>query len=99
MERNYKRDYEFQKKINLRQTEQIESLKLEVEKLKALCEEKDKTINSVDSLRIELTQCRDERKEKQKEYNELIEELKDMKTIMNQTVFKGRWRLIKFLMK
>lgn len=101
MKRNYKRDYEFQKKLNLRQTEQIESLKFEVEKLKAQCEEKDKIINSVDSLRIEMTQHVDEIKKKKSEYDELTKELRDMRKVMTQEVYKSqwRWKLIKFLIK
>lgn len=99
MKRNYKRDYEFQKKLNTRQAEEIESLKIQIDALTSLCEEKDKIIYSVDSLRNELTDNVNDFKEKKKEYNELISELKEMKKIMNQTVFRGRWRLVKFLIK
>ena len=38
-------------------------------------------------------------KDKRKEYDELIEELRNMKKVMNQTVYKGRWRLVKLLIK
>lgn len=99
MKRNYKRDYEFQKKLNEKQLKEIESLKLEVEKLKAQCEEKDKIINSVDSLRVEMTQYKDAIKNKRKEYDELIDDLKKMRKVMNEEFFKGRWRLVKFLIK
>lgn len=99
MKRNYKRDYEFQKKINEKQIKEIESLKLENEKLKTLCEEKDKIINSVEPMRREMTEYIGEIKEKRNEYYALIDELKTMKKVMNKTVFKGRWKLIKFLMK
>ena len=54
MKRNYKRDYEFQKKLNAKQAEEIESLKTQIDALTSLCEEKDKIIYSVDSLREEL---------------------------------------------
>lgn len=99
MKRNYKRDYEFQKKLNERQVKEIEFLKLENEKLKIQCKEKDKIINSVDSLRVEMAHHKDAIKDKRKEYEELIDDLRNMRKIMNQTVFKGRWRLIKLLIK
>ena len=34
-----------------------------------------------------------------KEYGELVYELRKMKEIMNKTVYKGRWKLIRFLIK
>lgn len=99
MKRNYKRDYEFQKKLNKRQTEEIESLKTQIDALTSLCEEKDKLIYAVDDLREELTAKVEEIEKQKKEYNKLIIDLKNMKKVMNQTVFKGRWRLVKFLIK
>lgn len=98
-ENSYKRKLEFQKKMISRQSEQIDELKLQIQKLELKCKEKDKIIQSVSSLRDELTQNVSEIKERKAEYKSLIEELRKMKTIMNQEVFKGRWRLIRFLMK
>lgn len=99
MKRNYKRDYEFQKRINAKQAKKIESLELQVEKLKLQCEEKDKTIGSIDFLRSELIEDVEEYKKLKNEYKELIQELRYMKSVMNQDFFKGRWKLIKFLIK
>lgn len=99
MKRNYQRDYEFQKKLNARQTKEIESLKSENKKLKTQCKEKDEIINSVDYLKSELAENVNAIKEKRKEYDSLINELRDMKKVMNQEVFKGRWKLVKFLIK
>lgn len=99
MKRNYKRDYEFQKKLNARQVEEIKRLKTQIDTLTSLCEEKDKIIHSVDSLRGELTENIKEIKKYKSEYNELNGELKNMKKVMNQTVFKGRWKLIRFLIR
>lgn len=98
-ERSYKRRLEFQEKLISRQSEQIESLKSEIEKLKIECKEKDAIINSVDSLRSELEKDIAEIKENKKKYKELINELRTMKTILNQKVYRGRWALIKFLIK
>ncbi len=98
-EKNYKKRLDFQQKIVTRQSEQIESLKLEVEKLKLKCKEKDEIIKSVDLLRKELEQNVADSKKYKDEYKRLIKELKDMRKIMNQEVYKGRWKLIRFLIK
>lgn len=82
-----------------RQSEQIDLLKSEIEQLKSKCDEKDKIINSVAHLRSELTENINEIKKHKKEYKKLIEELKQMKMIMNQEVYKGRWWLIRLLIK
>ena len=99
MKTDYKKRFEFQKKINDRQSEEIESLKTQIDALVAICEEKDKVIESVDFLRKEFTENANELKKKKKEYDALVEEIKDMKKIINQTVYKGRWKLVKFLIK
>lgn len=98
-EKRYRRKNEFQKKMISRQTEQIESLKLQIEKLKSECEEKDKIIDSVSSLKAELTESIKKHKELKNEYEGLVKELRMMKKIIDETVYKGRWRLIKFLIK
>ena len=77
----------------------IENLKLEIEKLRLELKEKDEIINSVASLRSELIENVNRTKEYKKQYDVLIEELKKMKEIMNTTVYKGRWRLVKLLIK
>lgn len=98
-EKKYKKKYEFQKKLILRQTEQIESLKNDVQRLEMECKEKDRIIHSVDSLRQELNENVETYKKLKNEYKDLIEELRKMKTIINQEVYRGRWKLIKFLIK
>ena len=95
--KNKKSDYKNQ--IINRQIDKIEYLKQEVSKLKIDCEEKDNLINSIDSLCSELIYVISQLKKKQQEYNSLITELYKMKYIINQTVFKGRWKLIRFLLK
>ena len=101
MKRNYKRDYEFQKKLNERQSEEIESLKTQIDALTSLCEEKDKIIYSVDDLRKELTENIEEIKKEKKEYSSLVNELREMKKVMIEEFFKSKWKwkLIKFLIK
>ena len=98
-EKNYKKRLEFQQNMISRQSKQIEDLKSENEKLKLELQEKDKIINSVAHLRDELTKNVAESKKYKEEFKELVQELRKMKEIMNQTVFRGRWKLIKFLLK
>lgn len=98
-EKNYKRKYEFQKKMALRQSKQIEDLKFQIERLKLECEEKDKIINSVNSLKDELSKDVSEVRKYKEEYVELVDELRKMKNTINQTVYKGRWNLIKFIIR
>lgn len=98
-EKKHKRRLEFQEKVISRQSSQIESLKDEIERLKFECKEKDELINSVDSLRKELSNINAELREKKNEYDKLIKELKKMKDVFNQTVYKGRWRIVKWLIK
>lgn len=98
-EKNLKRRLEFQQKMISRQSEQIDRLKVKVEKLELIIEEKDRIIKSVDLLRKELTDNIKDIKQEKNKYKRLIEELKIMKNIINEDVYKKRWWLIKFLLK
>ena len=98
-ERTYKKRLDFQKNLITRQSGEIDSLKSEIDNLTLKLAEKDKIINSVASLREELSRNVEEVKKHKNEYKSLIEELRKMKEIINKTVYKGRWRLIKFLIK
>lgn len=95
----YQKRLDFQQKIISRQSEQIESLKLEIEKLNLKLIEKDELINSVEFLRKELKQNVNEIKRGKEEYRALINELKQMEKIVNQEVYKGRWKIVKWLIK
>ncbi len=98
-EKRYEKKIEFQNKLISRQSEQIETLKSEVEALKIECAEKDEIINSVSVLKKELTDSIEKVKKHENEYEGLIQELRKMKDIMNQNIYKGRWKIIKFLIK
>jgi ABC-type phosphate transport system auxiliary subunit len=98
-EKSYKKRLEFQQQIISRQSEQIEDLKLQNEKLKLKLKEKDNIINSFAHLKDELVQSVAEVKEYKKEYKGLIDELRKMKEIINMTVYKGKWWLVKLLIK
>ena len=98
-EKRYEKRLEFQRKMISKQSEQIESLKKQIEKLKLESIEKDSIINSVDYLRDELNKNVSDIKKYKREYSELIDELKKMKKILNTEVYNGRWKLVKFLIK
>lgn len=98
-EKKYQKRLDFQQQVISKKSEEIEFLKAENARLRLKIEEKDNIINSIESMRNEFADNIKETKQCKEQYKSLIEELKQMKKIMNATVFKGRWRLIKFLMK
>ena len=98
-EKKYEKKIELQEKIISRQSEQIEKLNAQIAKLKLEIEEKDVFINSVASLKDELTKNISDVKKYKKEYKELIDELRKMKEIMNQTIYNGKWWIVKFLIR
>lgn len=98
-EKNFKKRLDVQTKIISRQSEEIEALKLQNEKLKLELVKKDEVINSVAPLKEELIQHIAEVKKYKIKYLKLIDEIRKMKEILNQTVYKGRWWIIKFLIK
>lgn len=98
-EKKLNKKVELQEKLISRQSEQIEKLNVQIAKLKLEIEEKDNIINSVSSLRDELIQKNKDIDKYKEEYRVLIDELRKMKEILNQEVYKGRWWLVKFLIK
>lgn len=97
--KNYKKKLEFQQQIISRQSEQIEKLKLQNDKLKLKLKEKENIINSFANLKDELVQNVAKVKKYKQEYKGLINELRKMKEIINITVYKGRWWLVRLLIK
>lgn len=95
----HKKRLDFQQKMIARYLEQIDVLKIENEKLEQKLKEKDEIINSVTPLRNELIENVNEVKKSRKEYHKLIQELKKMKSIIDIELYKGRWWLIKLLLK
>lgn len=93
------RKYDLQNKILQRKNDEIESLKNRISSLEIDCDEKDELINSVDSLLAELREIVEELREKRDKYDELNSDLMQMRKVFDQEVFRGRWRIIKFLMK
>lgn len=98
-EKKYEKRLDFQQKMISNKSEEIEMLKAKIEKLEEKCKEKDEIINSVEPLRAELKESVERHKNLVREYEDYIKELKQMKEIINQTVYKGRWKIIKLLIK
>ena len=94
-----KKKYETQKKIVLRQLDEIEKLKSSISELEIDSEKRTELIDSITDIRTELYEVIDDLSERREEYTRLIEDLRQMKVVMNQTVFKGKWRLIKLLLR
>lgn len=99
MMKSEKKKLDFQQKIITRQSKQIELMKSQIEYLKQKCQEKDDVINSVQSIREELVENTKEHQRLKNEYKELVDELKQMKKIIDVNVYKGRWKIVKFLIK
>ena len=95
----YEKKYETQKKIVLRQLDEIEKLKSSISELDIDSEKRNELSDSITDIRTELYEVIDDLSERREEYTRLIEDLRQMKMVMNQTVFKGKWRLIKLLLR
>jgi hypothetical protein len=95
----YEKKYETQKKIVLRQLDEIEKLKSSISELEIDSEKRTELIDSITDIRTELYEVIDDLSERREEYTRLIEDLRQMKMVMNQTVFKGKWRLIRLLLR
>ena len=95
----YEKRLEFQQKMITRQSEQIDNLKIEIEKLNNKLIEKDELINAIEPMQKEMAENLKEQKRLKEEYKSLIDELKKMKNIINQNVYKGKWHLVKWLIK
>ncbi|MBQ8206416.1 MAG: hypothetical protein IJZ77_03055 [Bacilli bacterium] len=95
--KNRKSDYK--SKVIFRQIEEIDRLKKCISELQISCDEKDTIINSIEFIRQDFLNLVDELKKKKDEYEKHIEELIEMKNSFNQIVFKGKWSLIRLLIK
>jgi chromosome segregation ATPase len=86
-------------KIIKRQIDEIDGLKQQISELEIDCDKKDEIINSIETMREDFASVIDELKEQEKEYNMLIDDLMKMRNVMNQEFFKGRWKLVRLLIK
>lgn len=82
-----------------RQSCEIDSLRKKIEELDEACEQKDMLISAIDDMRDEFVGVLQDLKDKRNEYDKLVNELILMKKVMNKEVFKGKWNIIRFLLK
>lgn len=98
-EKNLKKRFDFQQKVIARQSQQIDDLKKQIEKLTLECHKKDELISAIEPMQKEMAENIEESKRLKIQFQKLVDELKQMKKVMNVTVYKGRWRLVKWLIK
>lgn len=94
-----KRKRDLNNQIIQRKNDEIESLKDKISALEIDNSEKDEMIRSIESFRKEFEEIIADINVQRNEYRKLVSELFEMRKVMDQEVFKGRWRLIKLLMK
>lgn len=94
-----KKRSDLKSQIIVRQIDKIDDLQKIILELKIDCADKDKIINSINALRDDLFDTINTLKQAGQKYDNLIAELMNMRNVMNQTVFKGRWKLIRLLLK
>lgn len=96
---NKRKTEDMQSRIIKRQRKEIERLKEEIASLQYECRMKDEMIESFDDARYDMKNAARDISSSRDEYARTVKELREMKRVMNQEVFKGRWFLIKLLMK
>lgn len=94
-----KKKSDLRSQIIVRQVDKIDSLQKQVSLLEIDNVKKDEIINSINALRDDLFEIVNELRGKGEEYDRLVAELIQMRNVMNQEVFKGRWKLIRLLLK
>lgn len=94
-----KRHDDVKNKIIKRQADEIDSLKSQIEKLNIDNANKDELIHSVEHLRNEFECIIDSLKDKEAEYDELIDDLRLMRKAFDREVFANRWWIVKRLIK
>lgn len=101
----YNNGYAARKKQDLksrtiqRQANQIKDMQKEIDRLETRCKEQEKELGSMAYMHDEMASLISELREKVKEYNSYLDEIKKMKAVFNKDLFKGRWNLVKFLVK
>lgn len=94
-----KKKSDFRNQIIVRQVDEIDALQKKVSDLEIDNAKKDEIINAINALRNDLFAIVNELNGKSEKFDELFDELMQMRKVINQTVFKGRWKLIRFLLK
>lgn len=74
-------------------------MKKAVSDLEIECKEKDEVIGSIDDLRVKFMLAVNDLRLQREKYDELISELKKMKKVMSRECFRGRWRIVKWIIR
>ena len=99
MSKRRKRKTDVKSNIIKRQSDEIKALKAKINELDISSKEKDELIHAVEPLQKKLIDAIEIVRSKGEEYDKLIEDVKAMRKIFDKEVFKGRWNIIKFLLK
>ena len=89
-----KKRIDYQSQIIQRKNDEIESLKSKILEFEQQLKEKDELINGIEPLRKELKEEIENVKAKRKEYDKLVLELMEMRKLMSDAVFGGKWWLV-----
>lgn len=81
------------------QMDEIKSLKAQINELNISCRQKDELISSIDHMQKDFAHIIDDLKCKKEEYNCLIREVREMRDALNREIYKGKWFIIKWLLK
>lgn len=90
---------DFKDQIIDRKNDQIDFLKKKIEELEISNDEKDDIISSIEEYRKDLSDSVAELRKCREEYNRLADELHQMRRVIDETVFNGKWKFIKWLAK
>lgn len=90
---------DYKSKIIARQINEIDRLKQTISTLQISNDEKGQLIKSVENIRQEFFNIVEELKKKKEEYEKLIAELIAMRNAFNQILFKGKWSLVRLLLR
>lgn len=96
---NLKKRCKYQEKIINKQTAEIENLKNKINKLQIAEKNKSDLFNCIDNIQNEMNITIDDMKKRKEEYENVILEIEDMKTVINKIIFKGKWWIVKLLIK
>lgn len=99
MRKHLEKQKEAQQVVIQKQQDEINAMLHEIEELQIENEQKERIRKSVEYLHEEMKLVLSEIDEQRKEYQKLIDELKQMRDVTNQIVFKGRWRWLRFFIK
>lgn len=92
-----RRKIEVQQRVIETQTDEIERLKAKINELEIEESQRDAIIELADDVRDEMDGIIAELKEQKEKYEDLFSELLEMRNVMEEMVFNGKYKLLKRL--